>query len=181
MGCDNLLSQLTHVVVFLMRMGCLVAHRHDCMKLKATDQAAVFLTRWEWECVNMWTLWHHRLCCLNSIIIIPLWLMSCCSVLHAVSPGCTLLLRIAHESHVSCVMCVSTKDKKTAWALWCFFFMVETILLIWSASGMAELVILPPAGEWPRAVDGEESCPSWMSLIGGEQWLSPQAVFHPHQ
>lgn len=122
MGCDNLLSQLTHVVVFLMRMGCLVAHRHDCMKLKATDQAAVFLTRWEWECVNMWTLWHHRLCCLNSIIIIPLWLMSCCSVLHAVSPGCTLLLRIAHESHVSCVMCVSTKDKKTAWALWCFFF-----------------------------------------------------------
>lgn len=56
-----------------------------------------------------------------------------------------------------------------------FFCMVETILLIWSARGMAEIVILPPAGEWPRAVDGEESCPSWMSLIGGEQWLSPQA------
>lgn len=55
----------------------------------------------------------------------------------------------------------------------CFFLMVETILLMWSASGMAELVILPPAGEWPRAVDGEESCPSWMSLIGGEQWTSP--------
>lgn len=102
-------------------------------------------------------------------------MLKLCRILPAFS-AVGRFLKVAHESDISTEMCVSTKNKETSSALQWFFDGRDNILdmvakwLGWTHNALC------PAGEWPRAVDGEDSCPSWMLLIGGGRLLSLQAM-----